>query len=81
MLFIYLTLHQYSEMEMTLLITDIFIGVCYGYQILDVHEGPNIPFSILRTRFRKVIILLFKLGLCLVMFVKLGFMCCTLNQF
>ncbi|KAH3872602.1 hypothetical protein DPMN_035821 [Dreissena polymorpha] len=26
-------------------------GICYGFQIMDDVESPNIPFTIMRTRF------------------------------
>ena len=29
----------------------IVLGITLGYQIMDTHEGPNIPYTILRTRF------------------------------
>jgi len=28
----------------------IFLGVCYGFEIMKYHESPNVPFTILRTR-------------------------------
>ncbi|XP_061188793.1 uncharacterized protein LOC133196966 [Saccostrea echinata] len=28
-------------------------GVCYGFQVMESNESPNVPFTILRTRFRK----------------------------
>lgn len=29
------------------------VGICYGFQLMPTNESPNIPFTILRTRFRK----------------------------
>ncbi|KAL3868428.1 hypothetical protein ACJMK2_041236 [Sinanodonta woodiana] len=28
-------------------------GICYGFQVMKVHESPDVPFTLLRTRFRK----------------------------
>lgn len=28
-----------------------FAGICYGFQVMEDVESPNIPFTILRTRF------------------------------
>uniref|UniRef100_A0A8W8IL56 Uncharacterized protein n=1 Tax=Magallana gigas TaxID=29159 RepID=A0A8W8IL56_MAGGI len=28
-------------------------GICYGYELLDSNESPNVPFSLLLTRFKK----------------------------
>ncbi|XP_022288437.2 uncharacterized protein LOC111100644 isoform X2 [Crassostrea virginica] len=28
-------------------------GICYGFQVMESHESPNVPFTILRTRFKK----------------------------
>lgn len=30
----------------------IFQGVCYGLQVMQTMESPNVPFTILRTRFK-----------------------------
>ena len=30
-----------------------YIGICYGFEIMRDHESPDIPFTILRTRFPK----------------------------
>ncbi|XP_069105019.1 uncharacterized protein [Argopecten irradians] len=28
-------------------------GVCYGFEVMKYHESPNVPFTILRSRFQK----------------------------
>ncbi|XP_063419439.1 uncharacterized protein LOC134702470 [Mytilus trossulus] len=28
-------------------------GICYGFQVMKCHESPDVPFTLLRTRFRK----------------------------
>ncbi|CAG2234981.1 unnamed protein product [Mytilus edulis] len=28
-------------------------GICYGFQIMECNESPNVPFTFLRTRFKK----------------------------
>ena len=27
-------------------------GICYGFQVMSSHESPDVPFTLLRTRFR-----------------------------
>lgn len=29
----------------------IFIGISYGFQVMRVHESPNVPFSVMYSRF------------------------------
>ena len=28
-----------------------FVGICYGFQVMKSNESPDVPFTILRTRF------------------------------
>jgi len=30
-----------------------FTGICYGFQVMKYHESPDVPFTLLRTRFTK----------------------------
>lgn len=34
--------------------SDVFAaGICYGFKVMITHESPNVPFTILKTRFRE----------------------------
>ena len=30
------------------------IGICYGFQVMRIHESPSVPFTVLYTRFSNV---------------------------
>jgi len=30
-----------------------FSDICYGFEVMEVRESPNTPFTILRTRFKE----------------------------
>ena len=37
------------------------VGVCVGFEVMSSHESPNIPFTLLKTRFTKGIVFAYTL--------------------
>ena len=35
------------------------LGICYGFEIMRDHESPDIPFTILRTRFPEGMVMMY----------------------
>ena len=31
----------------------VYIGVCYGFEVMQVAESPNTPFTVLHSRFKE----------------------------
>jgi len=31
----------------------LFPGICYGFEVMECHESPNVPFTIFWTRFEE----------------------------
>lgn len=44
--------HDVNDLFLSILWIEFFLlGVCYSFQLMDSHESPNTPYSVIRTRF------------------------------
>lgn len=50
---------QTSKYRQSMKTNAYLLGICYGFQVMDKEESPNVPFTIFRRRFNRGVFLEF----------------------